>query len=182
MTKRSIDMTPEELERTRAQSKARRLANPEKANAATRKWRAAHKDEERARDREVARLRRLEEPEQVRAEAAAYRARNREILARRQREWNAANPEKVLDGNLRNAYGLSLAAYDAAHGAQGGACAVCRTPGPRRGRGRLCVDHDHGTGAVRALLCHGCNVAIGHLGDDPARCEAAALYLRKHGK
>lgn len=179
MTKRAADMTPEELARTRAQSRARRLADPEKANAACRKWRAANRDEERARDREVARRRRIEEPDKVRAEAATYRARHRERLARQQREWLAANPEKALEINLRTLYGLDLAAYDARHEAQGGACAICSEPGPRRGKGRLNVDHDHATGAVRALLCGACNKGLGHFRDRPEIVDRAAEYLRR---
>jgi hypothetical protein len=44
------------------------------------------------------------------------------------------------------------------------------------------VDHDHETGKVRSLLNKGCNIAIGLLGDSPTTIDAAAAYLRKHGK
>lgn len=40
---------------------------------------------------------------------------------------------------------------------QGGVCAICK-----RTR-KLNVDHNHETGAVRGLLCHGCNTTIGAL-------------------
>lgn len=39
------------------------------------------------------------------------------------------------------------------------------------------MDHDHSNNKPRALLCHHCNVALGHLGDDPNLCLAAAMYL-----
>lgn len=70
---------------------------------------------------------------------------------------------------------------------QRGVCAVCSQPekSPDKASGKirdLCIDHDHDTGAVRALLCSNCNRALGLLGDDPAVLDAAKAYLAKHGK
>ena len=31
----------------------------------------------------------------------------------------------------------------------------------------LCIDHDHVTGNYRGVLCNNCNLALGHLHDDP---------------
>jgi len=58
-------------------------------------------------------------------------------------------PERQRDSHLRRAFGITGAQYEAMFEAQGGTCAVCRTPPGKR---RLAVDHDHKTGAVRALL------------------------------
>lgn len=44
---------------------------------------------------------------------------------------------------------------------------------------KLSVDHDHLTGQVRGLLCQPCNLALGHLKDDPERILALADYLRR---
>lgn len=48
----------------------------------------------------------------------------------------------------------------------------------------LCIDHDHGTGEARGLLCQWCNVALGNMGDDPERVRNLARYLveRKWGQ
>lgn len=63
--------------------------------------------------------------------------------------------------------------------AQGGVCAICeRAPYPKGAP--LVVDHDHVTGAVRALLCGPCNSALGLMGDKPDRLESAAVYLMYH--
>jgi hypothetical protein len=50
-------------------------------------------------------------------------------------------------------------------------CAICGASD------QLVGDHDHDTGAARGILCRNCNLAIGNMGDDPARLRAAARYL-----
>lgn len=45
---------------------------------------------------------------------------------------------------------------------------------------RICVDHDHKTGAVRALLHDHCNKLLGHADDDPVVLRRAADYLEHH--
>lgn len=72
--------------------------------------------------------------------------------------------------------GIDVEAAEALFADSDGSCPLCgRTP-----THRLHVDHDHGTGRVRGLLCGSCNRAIGLMGDDPARLRAAADYLEKH--
>lgn len=72
-------------------------------------------------------------------------------------------------------YGISRTQYDELLTAQHGTCAACgQVPANQRG---FHVDHDHETGAVRGLLCMGCNVALGHLGDSVDRILALLLYL-----
>lgn len=53
-------------------------------------------------------------------------------------------------------------------------CQICHK------KDKLVIDHDHITGKYRGLLCRHCNLAIGHLQDDPERARAAAKYLQKH--
>jgi hypothetical protein len=78
-------------------------------------------------------------------------------------------------GHLLRKYGLTPEAYDALVESQEGRCAACgATPD------QLCVDHDHATGAVRELLCNGCNCALGHVGDDADRLLLLIAYLRRH--
>ena len=79
---------------------------------------------------------------------------------------------------VRRQYGIDLADYEQMLAMQSGVCAICHLPNSRPIR--LAVDHDHHTGAVRALLCDPCNRAIGLMKDSPDRLPAAAAYLDLH--
>src|ERR1700722_2469042 len=83
--------------------------------------------------------------------------------------------EKEWSGHLRRNYGIDSAVYAIQLAAQGGVCAICKSP-PVEGM-RLGVDHDHDTGALRGLLCNSCNRGIGQLKDDAWRVRRAASYL-----
>lgn len=77
-----------------------------------------------------------------------------------QREWARRHPERVKaqarKTHLRRVYKLTPEQVEAMKVAQQHRCAVCQ-----RDNVKLCVDHNHATGHVRALLCHGCNTIIG---------------------
>jgi hypothetical protein len=80
-------------------------------------------------------------------------------------------------------YGLTTEQYAEMLRRQGGVCAICGGTSARAdGDGSLVVDHDHATGAVRALLCNLCNAGIGHLRDDPRIMRAAIEYIEKFAR
>ena len=81
-----------------------------------------------------------------------------------------------LEIRLRR-YKLTRAKYDAMLQAQDGLCAICRSPTEKE---RLCVDHDHATGAVRGLLCKRCNTGIGYLRDSIELLDSAIQYLKRN--
>ncbi|HNX48567.1 MAG TPA: endonuclease domain-containing protein [Thermoanaerobaculaceae bacterium] len=90
---------------------------------------------------------------------------------------------------LKNAYGITPEIYDAMMAAQNGGCAVCgcsadhaRNSGGANSNKKafLCVDHDHGTLAVRGLLCSQCNQALGHMEDNPGWISKLVDYVIKH--
>lgn len=103
-----------------------------------------------------------------------YTTATAEGKRRYQRDWRAAHPLRSKHHDLRKSYGIGLAEYDALLERQDGKCAICNTL-PDRG---LCVDHCHNSKAVRGLLCHSCNRALGMFDDNPLRLEAAAAYVR----
>jgi Recombination endonuclease VII len=108
-----------------------------------------------------------------------YREENVAKIAARDRTYYLRNQRKIEDARRLKKYGVTRAQYDAMLDAQGSGCAVCRAPRPGGGKEHFHVDHDHGTGVVRGLLCGACNTAIGLLRDDPAIADKVAAYLRR---
>ena len=119
--------------------------------------------------------------ERVREHKRKSAAKHPETAAR----WARDNPHKrysaVAKYRLRKLYGMTVEQYEAMLVAQDGRCGVCNGPFSEERASQPVVDHDHGTGQVRSLLHHRCNVGIGALGDDPRLCEMATNYLRHHG-
>jgi Recombination endonuclease VII len=76
--------------------------------------------------------------------------------------------------HLKRRYGITAEEADAMLDAQSGLCAICRIAPAAH------VDHDHETGAVRALLCFNCNGGLGQFKDDPDVLRLAADYVERH--
>lgn len=100
-----------------------------------------------------------------------------------ERLHRATNPDYYRDFDLRRTFGISLEDYQRKLAAQNGVCAICGC-GETEMRGgkvkELAVDHDHDSGALRDLLCAGCNKGLGAFIDSPARLRAAAEYIERH--
>lgn len=79
---------------------------------------------------------------------------------------------------LLKRYGVSPEDYDVMLAAQSGVCAICSTSEPQGGRKFFCVDHNHTTGRVRALLCHACNILVAYA--EHVRLADAQAYLAKY--
>jgi Recombination endonuclease VII len=96
----------------------------------------------------------------------------RACMAVRSKRYRKYDPAKRRKYNLRDQYNLTVEQYDKIFLAQGNACAICGTT-----ERKMCVDHDHQTGAVRGILCYTCNMALGLFGDDPEKLAAAQAYI-----
>lgn len=102
-----------------------------------------------------------------------------------ERAWRARNKPKEAGYyrkyRLRAEYGLTLEEYSVLSIAQGHKCALCRRPDSGRAKWKgLVVDHDHHTRRVRALLCHQCNMVLGHANDNAALLRRMADYIELH--
>lgn len=141
-----------------AQSKAYRAAHPDESRARGAAWRAANREYHNAYERARYAANRGEIREKQRAYAAGRGPENK----RRNRVYNLSR------------YGLTSETYRDHLVGQAGRCLICLRV-PKRD---MAIDHDHKTGVFRGLLCQQCNTAIGLLGEDRARFQRAAAYVR----
>lgn len=74
-------------------------------------------------------------------------------------------------------YGLDARRWRPLIAQQNGNCLICRRPLPGEAR-RIHVDHDHASGAVRALVHGHCNFLIGAAREDSERLLSLARYLQ----
>lgn len=98
--------------------------------------------------------------------------------------WYKKHPEQCKarsrQHHLKKSYGLSPADYEKMLTQQNNKCALCGKDASTVLNKRLGVDHDHKTGAVRALLCNACNCALGFMEDNSALLRNAADYVDKY--
>ncbi len=132
-------------------------------------------------------------PDQYKAMHKAHREKNKEKLAtyfaeyradperrekamERSRQWRQDNRERHDDNHRRSKYGLAPGEYARMLVAQDGKCAICGVT-EAGGKGTFHVDHCHRSKAVRGLLCHHCNLMLGHARDNVEVMESAIRYL-----
>lgn len=113
------------------------------------------------------------------ATAQAWKRRNPERYQATQARYRQTRRSEQRADHLRRSFGLTLDEYDALVADQDGRCAICRDE-PKAGQ-FLHVDHDHGTGEVRGLLCVRCNNALGQLRETVSIAERAVDYLDSKG-
>jgi hypothetical protein len=107
-----------------------------------------------------------------------YLIKNREKVLEKQRKYNKENPLKRKNAVLKNVYGITLVQYNKMFETQEGKCAICQRHQNELTR-TLCVDHDHKTNKVRALLCVTCNTDVSVVEN---RLEEMTNYLNKYRK
>jgi hypothetical protein len=158
-------------ERRLAESVAYQSANRDRRAEYMRRYFAINKDkwertEEENRRRNELRRARYAESESVRIESR-----------RKTREWQLANPEKRKRQRLRT-YGITLEQFNAIMARQGGRCAICGYSDRSNAKVFPFVDHCHGSGSVRGILCANCNNGLGHFHDSIEKLTAAIAYLK----
>lgn len=114
----------------------------------------------------------------------------REQRNARRRERYAANKEhrdkvnrQVAESRKRNplqrrAWTYGVTAADIEKMIDGG-CQICHANPHSDPKVKIHIDHDHKSGVVRGALCQPCNLALGHMNDDPIRVMAMFDYLMR---
>jgi hypothetical protein len=107
----------------------------------------------------------------------AYYTAHRERSTAVAKAYHIAHLKEIRDWGRKYRHGLSQVTFDALLNNQDGACAICGKTN-WNGHGPN-IDHDHITGKIRGILCHNCNLALGHIGDDPKIARAMGDYLEQ---
>ena len=131
-----------------------------------REWRERYANDEEFRDKTKARM------------LARYHSNE----AYRMKENRRKRPDhKHKNGDhFQRSYGISVSDRDAIIESQSGLCPGCVKALGTLPKKKVHVDHDHDTNKVRGVLCHGCNVALGFVSEDPATLRRLADYLERH--
>jgi hypothetical protein len=134
----------------------------------------AHRNEILEKKREYHKEHQEEHKNKSKSYYAAHRDKMIEDANKYSKKWYAANRDK----KRLSVYGLSVDKYNLIYEAQDGRCAICHVHQYELNK-PLYVDHNHDTGEVRGLLCHHCNIILGHAGDNIGVLLDAVAYLRR---
>ena len=120
----------------------------------------------------------LKHKDKEKAAREIYYSKNKKEILERQQKYNKENPIKRKNAMLKYEYGITLDDYNKMFNEQEGKCAICQRHQNKLTR-TLCVDHNHKTNKVIALLCVTCNTDVSVVEN---RLEEMTKYLNKHRK
>lgn len=119
-----------------------------------------------------------------RVEKSEYNKKYRQMhgikIRETQRKYRQTEHGKLMcrKGDLKKSFGITLKQYDEMVENQNGVCAICG--GINTNGQRLCVDHNHETNEIRALLCHNCNHLLGNAKESVIVLQSAINYLHDY--
>lgn len=116
----------------------------------------------------------------------AHYQRHRTKILEKGKRLRKENPRLVRDKDLRARFKITIEEFEQRFLDQGSKCAGCGTTDP--GSKSWMMDHDHSCcpssttcgKCLRAVLCQGCNSALGHAKDNPKRLRDLADYVERH--
>ena len=96
------------------------------------------------------------------------------------KQWREKNIEHCTkrdkNNRLLRMYGITLEQYNTMLLSQNNKCAICIQPFKQDD---INIDHNHITGAIRQLLCHKCNAAIGLMDESIEHLQNAINYIKR---
>jgi hypothetical protein len=104
----------------------------------------------------------------------AYEERNKVRRLAESKAYKAETRPARVAANSLLYYGITPDETAALSDRQSGLCKICGL------KKKLCIDHDHATGKVRALLCGTCNTGLGMFKDSLGLLRTAGQYLLDH--
>jgi hypothetical protein len=150
---------------------AKILMTKEERNAYAREWRAKNAEKVRAQ----ARARYASDPEYHKAKARKHID-----------NYRKNNPNANRNKHYKKRYGITVEDYESMSARQNHLCAICGLPETKKRRDGttsiLAVDHNHTTGAVRELLCVGCNHMLGNIENRNVSLDIIAAYIKRHSE
>ena len=111
---------------------------------------------------------------------ACHRNSQRRTYAKNKKRWAKERrgthkwTESMWRWRIATRYRITADEYNILLEKQGGTCIICGDIPENR---RLDIDHDHGTGEIRGLLCNRCNRGLSLFRESPRLLEVAACYL-----
>lgn len=135
-----------------------------------------HYQKNREKRKEQAQKYRQENREKVFEQARKYRQEDPEKLKKRKEKYRSENAEKIAYSKLKYIYGIDKDDVEKLIQLQKNSCAICEVSFLEK---KWRVDHCHTTGKVRQLLCHGCNIGLGHV-EKPGFLDKALAYIQRH--
>jgi hypothetical protein len=112
--------------------------------------------------------------------ASEFPSRTKEYRSKYQKQYRLDTASKYRHLSRRNTWRKAGIDPDEAEQVlrnHDGHCAICGTDQPLGRFGTWGIDHDHATGKIRGVLCHHCNVGLGHFKDDVHLLQRALEYV-----
>ena len=110
------------------------------------------------------------------------KAHKREIQQYNKQHWekykHKRNKSEIKEWNLKRLYNITLDQFNQILESQDNRCAICGKEFTENNP--PCVDHNHETKQVRALLCFKCNAGLGSFDEDPKLFDKAKSYVVKY--
>ncbi len=112
--------------------------------------------------------------------AREWSGKNKDRKAETNASWHAKKADhvriKARDNHYKRRYGISRDEVLSMLAKQGHRCAICATEVTEA---TMVVDHCHGSGRVRDILCNLCNISLAPL-ERVEWVKAALAYLERH--